>query len=111
MRSLIEELGAVKYEMNENFRSGAEIVALSDAFAKSIKDRMKTEPIISVTDYQSSVSIIRHQSNFMYDAVANHIESSCLSGSVCILTSTNDEALQIHGNQFSKIIISIMQIM
>ena len=79
MRSLIEELGAVKYEMNENFRSGAEIVALSDAFAKSIKDRMKTEPIISVTDYQSSVSIIRHQSNFMYDAVANHIESSCLS--------------------------------
>ena len=97
MRSLIEELGAVKYEMNENFRSGAEIVALSDAFAKSIKDRMKTEPIISVTDYQSSVSIIRHQSNFMYDAVANHIESSCLSGSVCILTSTNDEALQIQG--------------
>ena len=111
MRSLIEELGAVKYEMNENFRSGAEIVALSDAFAKSIKDRMKTEPIISVTDYQSSVSIIRHQSNFMYDAVANHIESSCLSGSVCILTSTNDEALQIHGNQFSKIINSEMVIL
>lgn len=97
MRSLIEELGAVKYEMNENFRSGSAIVALSNIFAQSINDRMKTEPIVSVTDYPAVVSIIRHQSKYMYEAIANHIESHSPTGTTCILTSTNDEALQIQG--------------
>ena len=97
MRSLIEELGAVKYEMNENFRSGSEIVALSNAFATSMNSRMKSEPIVSVTDYHATVSVVRHQSKYMYDAIANHIENHYLTGSACILTLTNGEALQIQG--------------
>lgn len=97
MRSLIEELGAVKYEMNENYRSGSEIVTLSNAFAVSINNRMKTEPIVSVTDYHAAVSVVRHQSRYMYDAIVNHIESHYPTGSACILTLTNDEALQIQG--------------
>ena len=97
MRSLIEELGAVKYEMNENFRSGSEIVALSNAFATSMNSRMKSEPIVSVTDYHATVSVVRHQSKYMYDAIANHIENHYPTGSACILTLTNGEALQIQG--------------
>ena len=97
MRSLIDEFGAVKYEMNENFRSGAEIVALSNFFAKSINNRMKTEPIVSAAGCHAVVTIVRHQSRYMYDAVANDIVNHTITGTACILTSTNDEALQMQG--------------
>ena len=100
MRSMIQDFGAAKYEMNENFRSGPAIVALANAFAVSIKDRMKTEPIISVTDYPAEVSVIRHRSRYMYEAVAHQIAGYPTEGTTCILTQTNNEALQMQSTLF-----------
>lgn len=37
LRTLIENRGATKYEMTENYRSGATIVALANSFAKPYK--------------------------------------------------------------------------
>ena len=97
MRSLIEDLGAVKYEMNENFRSGPEIVAVSNAFAASIKERMKSKPIVSTAGYSSAVTVVKHKSCFMYQTVAESIIADPTDETICILTETNDQALQMQG--------------
>lgn len=95
MRSMIEEFGAVKYEMTENYRSSKNIVSLANAFVSSIKDRMKSESVQAASDDFGTAAVIKHQSRYMFEAVVNQISSNQSNSTVCVLTSTNDEALQI----------------
>lgn len=97
LRAFIEEYGAVRYEMNENYRSKANIVALSNAFAASIQNRMKTGTVQSVQAENGIVQIIHHQSPHLAQAVVNNVKNSYQDGKACVLTSTNDEALQVLG--------------
>ena len=94
---MIEHYGAAKYEMNENYRSRANIIALANAFAGSITDRMKSEPIKAVTDADGIVTITHHTCANMEEAVVNNFIATYQSGKSCILTGTNDEALRILG--------------
>ena len=96
MRILMDEYGAVKYEMTENFRSAGAIVELSNEFAKTITHRMKSVPIEAVTDEMGEVVITRHRYSNMIEPLINElIKTRC--GKTCVLTNTNDEALQIVG--------------
>ncbi len=97
LRALIEHYGAAKYEMTENYRSKANIAALANAFAGSITDRMKSEPIKAVTDTDGIVTITHHTCANMEEAVVNNFLATYQSGKSCILTGTNDEALRILG--------------
>lgn len=101
MRKLIEEYGAVKYEMTDNYRSTKEIAALSNEFAKTIGSRMKSEPIRAVTDKTGTVVITRHISADMSEPLVNELIKT-RSGTACVLTNTNDEALQIVGRLGKK---------
>ena len=96
MRILMDEYGAVKYEMTENFRSAGAIVELSNEFAKTITHRMKSVPIEAATDEMGEVVITRHRYSNMIEPLINElIKTRC--GKTCVLTNTNDEALQIVG--------------
>lgn len=95
LRALIEEHGAVRYEMDENFRSKANIVALANAFATSIRNRMKTGKVRAVREENGIVRIIHHRSTHLEEAVVNDIVKTCHGGKACVLTGTNDEALQV----------------
>lgn len=98
MRSFITENGAVKYELTENYRSCKSIVALANAFAETITDRMKIDPIIAVNDNDGELQFIRHKSRCLDEAVVNSVIASYDgSGTACVLTSTNEEALRIAG--------------
>lgn len=97
MRALIDDYGAVKYEMGENFRSKRNIVALSNVFIGSLHNRMKLSLIQSVQDETGTVEIINHISDRMEEAVADHIVKAYQGGKACVLTNTNHEALQILG--------------
>lgn len=97
LRRLIDEYGANKYEMVENYRSSAGIVALANAFVKNIKDRIKVAPIESVTREVGEVKIVRHISANMEEAVVNNLIATYTGGRVCVLTNTNAEALRITG--------------
>ena len=97
MRAFIRDFGAVQYEMEENYRSRKEIVALSNAFVATLRDRMKTKQIVSVQEESGTVEIIRHISEHMEEAVVDHIAANRDSGTVGVLTNTNFEALQITG--------------
>lgn len=98
MRSFITENGAAKYELTENYRSRGSIVAFANAFAETITDRMKIEPITAVNDRDGELQLIRHRSYSLDEAVANHVIASYDgSGTACVLTSTNEEALRVTG--------------
>lgn len=95
MRRMIEEFGAKKYEMTENYRSCREIVSLANAFVSSIGGRMKSSLIRSVRTDSGRVSVTRYPRSNMYEAVADQIAQEHTAGTVCVLTHTNSEALQM----------------
>jgi len=91
MRALIEDFGAVQYEMTENYRSGGNIVALANAFVHSIGERMKTEDIRAVRQDSGTVQIVRHTSRHLEQPVVEHVLQTCGGGRACVLTNTNEE--------------------
>ena len=94
-KSLIEKYGAVKYEMVENYRSKSSIVAFANQFATLLQERMKTTPIQSVREGKGIVNITRHYGNHMEEAVVRHLLETRGNSKCCIMTNTNEEALQI----------------
>ena len=97
LRTLIEHYGATKYEMTENYRSKTNVIALANAFAESITDRMKSAPIEAVTDEAGDMRITHHTCANMEEAVVNELLATYKNGKACVLTNTNDEALHILG--------------
>ena len=97
MRSLITEFGAVQYELTDNYRSRGNIVALANAFSKSITDRMKSAPIKAANPENGNVKIIRHRSKNLEEPIVQNIIESYHEGKACVLTTTNDEALRVTG--------------
>lgn len=97
LKALIEYYGATKYEMTENYRSKTGIINLSNAFAKSITNRMKSDPIEAVAKDSGNVQITHHTCSNMEEAVVNKVLATCSSGKTCVLTNTNDDALRILG--------------
>lgn len=96
LKELIEDYGAKKYEMTENYRSGKNIVNFANAFAKTIQSRMKTDDGIPVRNFDGIVKITKYDSN-PEQPIVNCIIERKHKGSVCVLTTTNDEALRVSG--------------
>lgn len=97
LRSLIETYGAKKYEMTNNYRSKQAIVALANRFASTITSRMKSSPIKAVQAEKGVVTITHHASNQMIEAVVHEVQQTYQTGTACVLSNTNEEALQILG--------------
>ena len=97
LRALITGHSAVKYEMVENYRSGAAIIALANRFVTRIKNRMKSNPAHGVRSGQGIVRLVRHTGAHMEEAIVREIVDSPTSGSLCVLTATNDAALRLTG--------------
>ena len=95
LKSLISEYAAFKYEMTENYRSCTNIVALSNAFATGISDRMKSAPGEAVRQENGIVQIIQHTGTNLEEPVVNQLIATYHQGSACVLTNTNDEALRV----------------
>lgn len=97
MQSLIDEYGAARYELLENYRSKANIVALANRFAARIEKRMKHDPITAVQTGNGTVQIVRHTSENLEVPIVRQISEVHHGGSACVLTGTNDEALRVLG--------------
>lgn len=85
------------YELVENYRSKANLVEFTNQYARTIKKRMKHTPIMSKDMNNGDIQLVRYYHDNMMDGVVNNLASEGAKGSICILTSTNDEALQITG--------------
>lgn len=95
MRTLIQEFGAVQYEMTENFRSRGNVVALANAFVHSIGMRMKVADIHAVQQKDGIVQITRCTGGHLEQPVAEQIVKTYHGGSACVLTNTNEEAFRV----------------
>ncbi len=93
MAQLLKESNGRFIEMTENFRSSQHIVEFANDFAGAIKNRMKSRPIISMSSEPGSVSITKHSSSCMYQALVDDILKHRGAGSMCVLTQTNEEAV------------------
>lgn len=97
LKSFILDDGAQLYEMVENYRSRPNIVALTNAFAATIKSRIKTAPIRAVQTEPGTVQLVHHIRTNMEQPVVDQVYTTCHGGTACVLTGTNDEALRVMG--------------
>jgi len=88
---------AVKHELVENYRSKNNLVEFSNQFVKRIKHRLKDTPIIAKQTDNGKIKLVKYQSANLVTPLMNDILTSDLKGSTCVLTKTNEEALQITG--------------
>ena len=95
---MVEEYGAKKYELVDNYRSNRDIVDLANRFAQTISTRLKTNPIQSVREGSGVVQFIDHRSSHLeYPVVKQLLSNYKPDQSAAILTTTNDEAFRIMG--------------
>jgi ATP-dependent DNA helicase RecQ len=97
LEQFISEQKAKKVELIENYRSKANLVEFTNQFAEKITHRLKETPIAPHTNETGLVKVIKYSSSNLIEPVVRNILSSDLTGTTCVLTPTNSEALQITG--------------
>jgi ATP-dependent DNA helicase RecQ len=88
---------AVKYELVENYRSKSNLVAFTNQFVKRISRRFKHTPIMAMKTDNGRIKVVRYHGSNLIIPLVQDIVATDLVGSSCVLTKTNDEALQITG--------------
>lgn len=95
-KSLMEAEGSRFYEMTENYRSAASIVAFANAFAMSIGGRMKTRLLVPRSGAEEgSVRVVHHAGPSFESLVVEECAREHQPGKTCVLTWTNDQALRV----------------
>jgi ATP-dependent DNA helicase RecQ len=97
LEQFIIEHQAKKYELNENYRSKNNLVEFTNQFVGKISHRLKEIPIVSYQRDNGKVEIIQYSSNYLVSPTVKDVLSTDLSGTTCVLTQTNNEALQATG--------------
>ena len=92
MTELLNKSDARFIEMTENYRSSQHVIDFANAFVRSIRGRLKSDPIISMNHKDGFVSIHHHRSHIMYQPLVEDLLAHRREGSTCILTQTNEEA-------------------
>ena len=97
LNKMIAEENAVVYELVDNFRSKSNLVEFANQWVSQLPNRLKKHPIEAVQKVDGKIELIRYRSSNLITPLVNHIRSTPLTGSTCILTSTNEEALKVTG--------------
>src|SRR5690606_8517015 len=95
LEQFIQDKQAAKHELVENYRSKSNLVAFSNHFVRRVEHRLKRTDIIPIQRDNGRIKIVRHVSSNLITPLVNDIMNTGLSGTVCVLTKTNEEALQI----------------
>ncbi len=97
LESLAFKEEAAMYELIENYRSKSNLVDFANQYASRIPRRLKKSPIIAVQSDIGKIELIKYTSSNLIIPLVNDILSESLAGTTCVLTKTNEEALQISG--------------
>ncbi|MDD4157670.1 MAG: AAA family ATPase, partial [Candidatus Cloacimonetes bacterium] len=98
--------GAARYELNENFRSKANLVAFTNGFAHKIKNRLKTKELVAAKEEKGkiveniengSISVCKLSSSNIEIPIVNAILNDKPNGSTCIVVKTNEQVNNIVG--------------
>jgi len=97
LEQMIKEKNAVMYELIENYRSKSNLVEFTNRFVEKISHRLKNMPVVAVQRDNGRIKLVRYKSSNLITPVVNDILNTDLSGTTCVLTKSNEEALQITG--------------
>ena len=88
---------AARQELVENYRSKSNLVDFTNQFVRRIQHRLKYTPIIPRQTDNGKIKLVRYQSGNLITPLVHDILTSEIAGTTCVLTKTNNEALQITG--------------
>jgi len=97
LERFIRENNAIKHELVENYRSKSNLVDFTNQFVKQIHHRLKTNPVIAKQNDNGKIKLVQYQSGNLIAPIVNDILTTGLVGTTCVLTKTNEEALQLTG--------------
>ncbi|MDT3401861.1 RecQ family ATP-dependent DNA helicase [Mucilaginibacter terrae] len=97
LQQLADVNEAKKYELVDNYRSKSNLVDFANQFAITITNRLKSTPIVANKTDNGNIKIESYKHGNLIMPLVNDILNSPLKGTTCVLTQTNDEALQITG--------------
>ncbi|KXK23810.1 MAG: UvrD/REP helicase [Bacteroidetes bacterium OLB12] len=97
LEQFITERKATKHELIENYRSKNNLVEFTNGFAKKIGHRLKETTISAKQTDNGNIKLVCYQNGNLISPLVHDILTTDLSGTTCVLTKTNDEALQITG--------------
>lgn len=97
LERFIRNNGASKHELIMNYRSKSNLVDFTNQFVKGIRNRLKDTPIVANQTENGKIRIVRCRSGNLITPLVQDILTTKLSGTTCVLTKTNEEALQITG--------------
>jgi ATP-dependent DNA helicase RecQ len=97
LEQFISESKAAKHELIENYRSKNNLVEFTNSFVKTIHHRLKETTIAAKQTDNGIIKVVRYWNGNLTSPLVQDIISTGLAGTTCILTKTNDEALQITG--------------
>jgi ATP-dependent DNA helicase RecQ len=97
LEQFILKKNAIKHELTENFRSKNNLVDFTNQWVQKIQKRLKSIPIVSKQIGEGRIFITKYQSKNLIIPLVNEVMTADLSGTTCILTHSNEEALKITG--------------
>lgn len=95
--SFLERDNAKLYELLDNYRSAIRVVDFANTFVRNIKSRLKSRPINAKKQMLGTVELIKCKSSHLEEPVVEKVQTVHKNGTVCVLTGTNAEALQVMG--------------
>lgn len=97
LEQFMAERKAAKHELIENYRGKNNLVEFTNGFVKKIRHRLKETPITAKQTDNGKIKLVRYQNGNLISPLVQDIIATGLAGTTCVLTKTNDEALQITG--------------
>ncbi len=97
LERFIKENNAIKHELLENYRSKSNLVDFTNQFVKQIHHRLKSNDVLAKQTDFGRLKLVHYQSGNLIAPVVNDILTTGLVGTTCVLTKTNEEALQLTG--------------
>lgn len=97
MRQLLNDFGATKYELSENYRSKTNIVSFCNRFAKHITQRLKEQAVLAVQTENGQVDYVSFSGSVMPYLLEKIQSKQHTQNTIAVLTQTNEEAIDIAG--------------
>jgi len=102
LEKILKAEKSTKHELVENFRSKSNLVDYTNQFVKRIERRLKRTPIIPRKTDNGKIKMVRYHSNNLITPLVDDMLTTDLTGTTCVLTKTNYDALQITGLLLKK---------
>ncbi|AYL96174.1 RecQ family ATP-dependent DNA helicase [Mucilaginibacter celer] len=93
---------AARHELIENYRSKSNLVSFSNQFVQTLRHRLKQTPIAAKQTDDGKIKLVQYQHKNLIVPLVEDIVNTGLTGTTCVLVTTNDEALKITGLLIKK---------